>query len=188
MGSAAIPNPTWFDWLTVAAIVAGPVLALLTQRILDGIREKRERRVRLFLTLMSTRATPLAPDHINALNSIDVIFGGNRDQPIREAWHTVLSHIVTDASKSDWNEKYADLKVDLFREIGKRVGYNFSTDYLKRQIYYPIYYGEMEKDQLQIRKALTNILGDDGLKIKVVGIEPSSQQSSATIDSEVKKS
>jgi hypothetical protein len=28
---------------------------------------------------MSTRATPLAPDHINALNSIEVVFDDERD-------------------------------------------------------------------------------------------------------------
>jgi hypothetical protein len=72
-----MPKPTWFEWITVAAIVLGPILALLSQRLLDRVREKKDRRVRLFFTLMSTRATPLAPDHINALNSIDVVFETN---------------------------------------------------------------------------------------------------------------
>jgi hypothetical protein len=33
--------PTWFEWLTVAAIILGPVLALWVQRVLDRIRERR---------------------------------------------------------------------------------------------------------------------------------------------------
>ena len=106
-------NPTWFEWITIAAIVLGPVLALFIRRILDGIREKRERRVQLFLTLMRTRATPLAPDHVNALNSIEVVFDGENDRRIREAWHKLLTHIVADASHPTWQERYNDLKVVL---------------------------------------------------------------------------
>src|SRR5712692_4084551 len=99
MQNATPMLPTWFDWLTVVAIVAGPILALLAQRLIDRLREKKERRVRLFMTLMSTRATQLAPDHINALNSIDVVFSSGRDKRIRDAWHAVLKHLETDVSK-----------------------------------------------------------------------------------------
>jgi hypothetical protein len=64
-----VGKPTWFDWIAVAAIVVGPILALLTQRILDGLREKRRQRIGLYLTLMGTRAAFLAPEHIRALPS-----------------------------------------------------------------------------------------------------------------------
>ena len=163
--------PSWFEWLTVAAILLGPILALLAQRFLDFIREKKQRRMHLFLTLMSTRAAPLAPDHVNALNAIDVVFSGKRDQLIRDAWHNVLNHLLTDTKQPGWGEKLADLKVDLFREIGSRVGYSFTTDYLKRQIYYPTYYGDVEEDTIKIRKRLTNALTDDGLKVRLVESE-----------------
>jgi len=138
--------PTWFEWLTLAAIVLGPALALFTQRMLDRIREKKERRVQIYLTLMRTRATPLALDHVNALNSIDVVFNGQRDRKIRAAWANILAHVNTDANQSNWQERYNDLKVDLLREMGRRVGYDFSTDYLKRQFYHPALYGNMEAD------------------------------------------
>ena len=117
------------------------------------------------MTLMSTRATQIAPDHVNALNSIDVIFSGKRDQKVRDAWHAALAHLVTDTTQPGWQERLNDLKVDLYREIGARVGYSFTTDYLKRQIYYPKYYGDMEIDVLRIRKALTTALTEHGLKI-----------------------
>jgi hypothetical protein len=53
--------PTWFDWLTVAAIVLGPILALLSQRLLDYLREKRQQRLRLFMTLISTARSTIGP-------------------------------------------------------------------------------------------------------------------------------
>lgn len=165
MHASPLIAPTWFDWLTIAAIVLGPILAIATQRLIDLLREKRDRRVNLFLTLMSTRATPLAPDHINALNSIDVVFSGKRDHKIRDAWHTLLEHLVEDENKDGWQERLNDLKVDIYREIGARVGYSFTTDYLKRQIYYPRYYQDMEVDNLKLRKTLLNALTECGLKV-----------------------
>jgi hypothetical protein len=63
------------------------------------------------------------------------VFSDNSDQEVRDAWHNVLAHLGTDANSAGWQEKLNDLKVDLFREIGVRVGYKFTTDYLKRQIY-----------------------------------------------------
>jgi hypothetical protein len=161
-------SPTWFEWITIAAIVLGPILALLTQRVIDRIREKRERRVQLFLTLMRTRATPLAPDHVNALNSIDVVFDGDRDQKIREAWRKPLSHAVADASQPTWQERYNDLKVELFREIGLLVGYSFDIDYFKRQVHYPKAFGDIEADAVRLRTSLTKALTEDGLKVQLV--------------------
>jgi hypothetical protein len=73
------------DWLTIAAIMLGPILALGAQRVLDSLRETHKRRVGLFFTLLTTRMSPLAPNHVQALNSIDVIFDRAVDRPIREA-------------------------------------------------------------------------------------------------------
>jgi len=120
-----------------------------------------------FEALMSTRPTGLAPDHVNALNSIDVVFSARSDQQVRDAWHKVLAHLGTDANAEGWQEKLNDVKVGLFREIGVRVGYDFTTDYLKRQIYLSTYYVNAESELLQIRHALTEALTDDGLKVNL---------------------
>ena len=122
---------------------------------------------------MSTRATPYAIPQLNALNRIDVVFKGRRYKKIRDAWQQVLAHVgvtvPTDPEQlSQWTDRLNDLKVDLFREIGNRVGYNFSTDYLKRHIYYPTYWGEMEMDLLTLRKAAVSALQDGHLNIKIV--------------------
>lgn len=172
-------QPTWFEWLTVVAIILGPVLALFAQRALDSIREEKRRRANVYLTLMATRATPVAPEHLRSLNSIDIVFNGRRDQSVRDAWHKLLEHVATDTSRPGWNEKYGDLKADLLREVGLKVGYTFTTDELKRQIYHPSYYGDLESDQLLIRKALAKALTDEGLKVKLVGQQENESDASA---------
>lgn len=62
------------DWIMVAAMIAGPILAVQAQKIIESLQRKRDRRLTLFFTLMSTRATRLAPDHVSALNMIDIEF------------------------------------------------------------------------------------------------------------------
>src|SRR3989442_4134092 len=125
---ANMPKPGWFEWLTIAAIVLGPVLALLAQRALDRIREKKKQRVGLYLVLMSTRAQPLSPAHVQALNSIDVVFNRRRkDKAIRAAWEKWFAHAVTPpptpsaAPTLGRGERLNDLKVELYQAIGAHV-------------------------------------------------------------------
>ncbi len=42
--------PGWFDWITVAAILLGPILALSVQRWLDSLRQEKQRKFQLFET------------------------------------------------------------------------------------------------------------------------------------------
>lgn len=41
------------DWVAVAAIVIGPILAVQAQKIVERIKDKRERRLKIFKALMS---------------------------------------------------------------------------------------------------------------------------------------
>ena len=166
--------PTWFDWLTILAIIVGPIFALMAQRLLDVIREKKRARMAIYLNLMASRATPLNVNHLAALNSIDVIFNRRDDAKIREAWRRVLDHVVLDLPPLDWNEKFNDLRAELYRQIGLSVRYDFTTDYLKRNIYHPRYQSEAELDLLALRQALKGALSEHGLKVQIVA-EPSTQ-------------
>jgi len=166
--------PTWFDWLTVLAILLGPILALSAQRLLDGMRETKKRRADIYLTLMSLRATPLHPDHVKSLNTLDTVFSGRgaKDQKVRGAWETALTHVNTkrqgtDEEKAAWDNRLVDLRVDLYQAVGQAVGYDHSVQYIKSHIYMPVFYGEAELDQLKIRATLAKVLTDDGLKVLV---------------------
>jgi hypothetical protein len=160
--------PTWFEWLTVVALLLGPILALMSQRALDRIREKQQQRLRVYFTLMSTRASHLAPAHVQALNQIDVLFNRDKDAPIREAWRTLFRHIETKPTAPGWHERLADLKADLYLVMGKAVGYTFTLDYLKRGIYSPQFYMDTELDQVRIRQAVVKVLEDDAVKVRIV--------------------
>src|SRR5262249_49801311 len=146
----------------------GPIVALWTQRGLDRLREKKARRVGLYMTLMRTRATLLAPEHVNALNAIDVVFYGRSGQRIRDAWAEVRKHTEADATAAGWLERMNDLRADLYQVMGAAVGYNFTVDYLKRQVYLPQHFTTMELQGESLRQALVKIVTDEGLKIRLV--------------------
>lgn len=67
---------------SIAAIVAGPIIALELQKRLDKGREARDRKLTVFKTLMTYRATTLSPHFVQALNLINVEFNAKNEKPV----------------------------------------------------------------------------------------------------------
>jgi|SRR6266404_1977840 len=162
------PKPSWFDWLTVLAIIVGPIAALYVQRVLDHYRERKRQRNGLYFALMSSRGNPLAANHVQALNSIDIVFNRRRDRKIRERWRAWLEHVTGDAKANGWTERSNDLKVELYQAIGEAVGFKFDIDYLKRQVYLPIAHVDWAAQGRQIQEALSKIVTADGMKVRII--------------------
>ncbi|MCC7267940.1 MAG: hypothetical protein IT546_11440 [Caulobacteraceae bacterium] len=78
------------DWINIAAVVVGPLAAVLITRWLDMRRERDDRRMEVFKTLMRTRRTPIAADNVGALNLIELEF--YNDKPIIDAWRNLFQH------------------------------------------------------------------------------------------------
>jgi uncharacterized protein DUF6680 len=158
-------HPYWFDWITVLAIVAGPVLALWTQRILDGVREQDKTQKQLYFTLMSTRAIWLSNEHVTALNSIDIVFA--KDKNIRNLWKECLDHLATDESTEGWTEIITNLRVDLYQAIGNKLGYRYTSDYIKRGIYFPKRHTITITNQDKVLAGLAKAVEDGKLKVSM---------------------
>jgi len=59
-GVLSMPDEiTWFEILTLIALIAGPLIAVIIARNIDTRRAKRERRMDIFRTLMRTIGPPL---------------------------------------------------------------------------------------------------------------------------------
>ena len=63
------------DWLMITVVLLAPFIAVFAQRKIDLIREKRNHRLWVFRTLMATRGNKISLEHVQALNSIELIFG-----------------------------------------------------------------------------------------------------------------
>ena len=60
------------EWITLTAILVGPVFAILVSRRLEHLRDQRTRKMDVFRTLMRTRRTPIHTDHVGALNLVEI--------------------------------------------------------------------------------------------------------------------
>jgi uncharacterized protein DUF6680 len=58
----------------VIATFAGPIGAVIVTRLIDRKRAQRDRQLDVFRALMRTRKGALQPDHVNALNLVEIEF------------------------------------------------------------------------------------------------------------------
>src|SRR5688572_26872426 len=79
-------------WFSVVSVMISPLIAVQVTVWLQRNREKRERQLSVFKTLMRTRASGMAPEHVQALNMIDVEFydGPKRPGAVVRSWKAYL--------------------------------------------------------------------------------------------------
>jgi hypothetical protein len=147
------------DYLTLAAVVLGPILAVQAQKWVEDFRDKKSRRVRIFQALMATRAANLSPVHVEALNAIPVEFYGKRAfKEIVSAWKTYLDHLSQkDMEPGLWANTRQEYFIELLWRLASALGYKFDKLELKRGIYYPTGHANLEAEQEVIRKGLFRI-------------------------------
>ena len=152
--------------LTILAIVLGPILALWIQRISDRRREARQRRYFVFKELMATRAAKTSPRHVDALNSIEMEFSGQHrsDKKVTDAWRLYLDHLGDTPALEDepamrqWSQKTDELLTDLLYEMSGALRRNFDRLTLKKGIYQPRAFGEIESEQVLLRRLLVDVM------------------------------
>jgi hypothetical protein len=156
------------EWLTIVALLCGPVLAVQAQKWIETLREKKNRRLYVFKRLMATRGTPVSPGHVEALNMIDLEFAGNNDidKNVSTRWHEYLDHLnslsqdpaVQEKQVPVWTERKDALFASLLHDMGKAVGYDFDTVQIRRGIYTPIGHANFEIETQALRRLLLQVL------------------------------
>lgn len=160
-------------WLTILAIIAGPLLAFAVQNWRDGRRERRNRKLDICRKLILTLKVPMNPNHVDALNSIPLEF--HSDKKVLDAWRLYVSHLnhrsVPGEDLTSWGEKKFDLLVDLVYEIGQALEYeHLDKALLRDNTYVPKGYGDVEEEWRQIRAAWLQVLnGQRPLVMTVLG-------------------
>jgi hypothetical protein len=86
------------EWWIVAATLAGPVVAVQTQKWIERATERGKRRQWIFTALMANRATRLSDDFVRALNLIDLEFSpkrfrGSVDRMVIDAWRALFGEL-----------------------------------------------------------------------------------------------
>jgi hypothetical protein len=154
------------------AVYVAPQKAFEAQWELQKRDAARERRLRIFRTLMATRGNVLHYLHVESLNLIDVEFSEPAEKDIRDAWKLYLDHlnvrvpnetqepdaVKREALQKDHEERRKDLLAELLQKMGARLGYGFDFTYLKGRAYYPEGHGTMVDEESAIRKGLIEML------------------------------
>ena len=174
------------DWIVIIAILVAPILAIQIQKFIENRKEIKVRKMQIFRTLMATRATPLYPQHVEALNMIDIEFFNNK--VITDAWKLLLDNFENypqDVNDPNYQakldkciEKSKDLLTDLLFEMAKSLDYTFDKVHLKRGAYIPKGHVDYMLDEEFIRRAFVGVLlGQVPIPIKVVSIQSKEVQS-----------
>jgi len=165
------------DWLMISAVVIGPIAAVQIQKWLESKKEKKAGKLHVFKVLMATRAMPVSPGHVEALNMIDIEFYDIKK--VKESWKLLLDSFANypqGTSSHDYltrlnscSERSKDLLTDLLYEMAKSLGYDFDKVHLKREVYFPQGHVDIENDQLLLRKSLVGVMSGKGaIPVKIV--------------------
>ena len=150
------------DILMVLSVLIAPVLAVNIQRRLDTGRERRSRREYIFSTLMATRAARVSPEHVRALNMIDMEFGKNKDRKVREEWNCYRDHLNTvDPAEEPkaWIDRGDERLSKLLLEMARTLNYTrFEELTVRKGCYSPAAHGDIEFDNLMMRRGIVDLL------------------------------
>jgi hypothetical protein len=160
------------EWWVIAATLAGPVVAVQTQKWIEKATERRNARRQIFYDLMENRATRLNETYTRALNRIDIEFSerkwfvSRKDRGVIDAWRSLFGELQNGLSENEtdpgkiaaWNDRVADLLIDLLSAMSNALGFSFSKEQLKRGTYYPRGHVEREQAQLAILHGMRQIM------------------------------
>lgn len=156
-----------YEILTIIVIILGPILAVQIDKFIERKRDKRNRMLWIFKTLMATRGDVLSISHVEALNRIDLEFSDNsKFHKVLSSWKEYFDNLSQQKKESTeeimiWSSKNEDLLANLLFEMGQSLGYKFDKALIKRNIYYPSGHGRTERENELIRQGLLSILQNE---------------------------
>lgn len=172
------------NWLIIPATILGPILAVQAQKIVENVRQRKGQKLWVFHHLMATRAERVSPEHVKALNIIDLAFYGSRllgiskrkktEQSVLDAWHEYHDHLGTQYDENSiniLNVKGDELFINLLYAISKDLGFKFDRVQLKKGAYSPVAHGNLELEQNALRRLAIKVLSGDGnLKMDIQSV------------------
>jgi hypothetical protein len=158
-------------WIYMVAILLSPLIAVQVTVWIQRYQEKRLRKLSIFKTLMATRASGLAAEHVQALNMIDIEFYGKdkKSREILRAWKAYLDHLTSGTPATEvWGSRREELFIELLHAMASCLKYEFDKTDIRRTSYFPVGHGEIETDQIRIRRGLVAVLeGKAALPVSV---------------------
>lgn len=157
------------EWLTIIAIITGPIVAVSITLWRDRRNEVRRRRTEILASLMRTRAVRLSGEHVGALNLVQLEFHGR--QSIIDAYTQYIEHLnkplpPVGEQKYFFEEREARF-LNLLTTIATDLKYKFDKKDLERLSYTPQGWHDDEGVQRGNMLLLSQLLrGERFLRVK----------------------
>lgn len=160
-----------FTLATIAAILVGPVIAVLITRWHDTRQAQKARQWAIFRSLMQQRRTPMNVEFVGALNLVEVEFA--QVSEIVEAWKALLKKFeeISTASPdqlAQLDTQRSDAQARLLDETAKHLGIEVEQLDIYSGGYSPKGWAEQELEQSAIRRMFADIaIGRRAIPIEV---------------------
>ena len=162
------------EFLTILALLLGPVLAVCITRYIDKYREQKQRKMALFRTLMQFRQWPLHTDYVSALNLIEVEF--YRDEEVIKKWKTLYEHFnnppsqqYDEAQQNEFVNKKDKYTTQLIEEMAGSLGIKLEAMELYKSGYIRQYWQNLEDENTVIRQLAISLLrGERNLPVSIL--------------------
>ena len=109
------------DYLTLAALIIIPIVAVVIAQWLQNRSEKRKDKMQIFKTLMTSRIYGWTPDSVNALNVIDIVYSD--DKKVREAWKDLNDKYRVTNPDQQHLKKIENAQYKLLEAMANSLGY-----------------------------------------------------------------
>ena len=152
---------TIVDGITIGALIAGPVIAVIITRFCDETREAKQRKWEIFRNLMRYRSDPLSEGFVSSLNLIEVEFHKNKS--VLTAWKSMYDHFyeeepVDNTLRRAFYDKQGKLRAKLLQEVAGSLGIKLNSLDIFQSGYYPKGWEWNETEQLLMRRLLAEVL------------------------------
>ena len=138
-------------------------------RYVDRQRDRHQQQLGVLRTLMATRRALVSPEHVSALNLIEVEFHGHRQ--VIEAWKTYFRHLATGFVPTEVDKVVRErqaLLAKLLYEMARVMRINIEHLYILGGGYVPQATVNLEQENQAIRQLFAEVMsGKRALPIEI---------------------
>jgi Family of unknown function (DUF6680) len=153
------------------AVLLSPLVAVLVSMWLQDRKERRQHQFQILGTLIATRAEPLSPEAVRALNVIDLVF--HDKDSVRRLWREYFDMLNNQGLNNPQGFAQRSKKnLELITEMAKSLGYGRAISHLDvDRVYYPVgAWAQTQKNQ-EIQDELLRVLKSTA-RVEVQPVRP----------------